>query len=235
MNIITIDADKAEEEIKKTILRDCTVPVPESAKDMAEKIRQIWKYYRSDCEAVYDADYAVRDKEIAALIQAYVEKQVAEKCKECADHRLIGDVVVDEMTQERIAELKAHIQDLKKYCAIKDKALHILYGAKLEKRFIGLTPDETNILEVAYGYKEIDEDVKNQKIDDFDWHPEYKLMANLKAENERLKNELDELDGLYVELWNSLNVPNSELWEKFKVIHKKVVKYRQALEDDDAN
>jgi len=71
--------------------------------------------------------------------------------------------------------------------------LHILYGARLEKRFIGLTPDETNILEVAYAYKEIDEDVKNQKIDDFDWHPEYKLIANLKAENEDLKKRCADL------------------------------------------
>jgi len=106
MNIITIDADKAAGEIKKTILRDCTVPVPESAEDMAEEIRQIWKSYSSDCEVVYNADYAVRDKEIAALIQAYVEAQVADLKAKIEDFK------------KRCADLKAENENLKKYCAI---------------------------------------------------------------------------------------------------------------------
>jgi len=152
MNIITIDADKAAEEIQsrmenvnisgdvtlkyiKVILQGCTVPMPESAKDVvkkirqvwkrynvaAEEIRQIWKSFRSDCKPVYDydTDYAaVRDNEIATLIQAYVEERVAEKCKECADYRPIGDIVVDEMTQGNIADLKAQNEDLEKYRAI---------------------------------------------------------------------------------------------------------------------
>jgi len=138
MNIITIDADRAAEEIQshmediyicddvalkpiKAILQGCAVPVPESAKDVvkkiqqilkhyngaAEEIRQIWKSYRSDCKPVYDAGWvAVRDNEIAALIQAYVDAQVADLKAEIED------------LKKYCADLKAQNENLKKYCAI---------------------------------------------------------------------------------------------------------------------
>jgi len=38
MNIITIDADRVAREIKKTILRDCIVPMPESVEEVATEI-----------------------------------------------------------------------------------------------------------------------------------------------------------------------------------------------------
>jgi len=69
----------------------------------AEEIRQIWKSYRSDCKPVYDTGWAaVRDNEIATLIQAYVEAQVTDLKAQNED------------LKKRCADLKAENEKLKK-------------------------------------------------------------------------------------------------------------------------
>jgi len=71
MNIITIDADKAAEEIKKTILRDCTAPVSESVEEVAKEIID------TICRE-YQEPISKAKNQIKALIQTYVEEQVAD-------------------------------------------------------------------------------------------------------------------------------------------------------------